>query len=278
MSTPHSETHRAYRTALVGPLVDRCTAITTQQRQSTAHVPSRPVRWALDSPSSSHDEVTLHRNSPCFQPEERHDAHFLDLSGDRCWFTASLAHPRRIMAAGGLEVLDIRNRSTSVSPLAEVGQGTERAKLLAVEMDGPDGPIRLRTLIEDEVGRWTEDFKRGRREHDLANPELFAERAWRNITGYGPLTELLDDDDVWEIMVNAPDLIFVKRHHGVSGYHGEAFHDDDHVVRTLTKILDDSTQSHRKLDPTEGLQDAQLDTGARIHIVHSDIGRDGRVP
>ena len=63
----------------------------------------------------------------------------------------------------------------------------------------------------------------------------------------------------------------------MSGYHDEVFHDDDHVVRTLTKILDDSTQSHRKLDPTEGLQDAQLDTGARMHIVHSDIGRDGHV-
>jgi pilus assembly protein CpaF len=63
----------------------------------------------------------------------------------------------------------------------------------------------------------------------------------------------------------------------VSGYHEEVFHDDDHVLRTLTKILDDSAQSHRKLDPTEGLQDAQLDTGARLHIVHGDIGRDGHV-
>src|SRR5258708_5254237 len=78
-------------------------------------------------------------------------------------------------------------------------------------------------------------------------------------------------------MVNAPDLIFVKRHRGVSGYHDEVFHDDEHVIRTLTKILDDSSQSHRKLDPAEGLQDAQLDTGARLHIVHGDIGRDGHV-
>jgi pilus assembly protein CpaF len=78
-------------------------------------------------------------------------------------------------------------------------------------------------------------------------------------------------------MVNAPDLIFIRRHRGVSGYHDEVFHDDEHVLRTLTKILDDSAQSHRKLDATEGLQDAQLDTGARLHIVHSDIGRDGHV-
>ena len=55
------------------------------------------------------------------------------------------------------------------------------------------------------------------------------------------------------------------------------FHDDDHVVRTLTKILDDATGAHRTLDPTEGLQDAQLDSGARLHIVHGDVGRDGHV-
>jgi len=78
-------------------------------------------------------------------------------------------------------------------------------------------------------------------------------------------------------MVNAPDSIFVKRHHGPSGYHDEVFNDDEHVVRTLTKILDDASGSHRKLDPAEGLQDAQLDTGARLHIVHGDVGRDGHV-
>src|SRR5690242_14886013 len=78
-------------------------------------------------------------------------------------------------------------------------------------------------------------------------------------------------------MINAPDAIFVKRHKGTSGYHDEVFHDDDHVLRTLTKILDDSSSSHRKLDPAEGLQDAQLDTGARLHIVHGDVGRDSHV-
>ena len=40
--------------------------------------------------------------------------------------------------------------------------------------------------------------------------------------------------------------------------HDEAFNDDDdHVVRTLTKILDEAAGSHRKLDPAEELQDAQ---------------------
>ena len=170
------------------------------------------------------------------------------------------------------------HRTGSSSPLVEVERAAqERAKSAALDMRGPDGPARLRELIQQEVDRWNDDFMRGRREYDLADPDLVAERAWRNLAGYGPLETLLADEDVWEIMINAPDLIFVRRHRAVSGYHEEVFHDDDHVLRTLTKILDDSAQSHRKLDPTEGLQDAQLDTGARIHIVHSDIGRDGHV-
>ena len=119
----------------------------------------------------------------------------------------------------------------------------------------------MRSFIDEEVEQWNLDHRRGLRPFDLSDPELVAERAYRNLTGYGPLGPLLADDDVWEVMVNAPDQIFVKRHRGFSGYHHEVFHDDEHVTRTITKILDDASASHRKLDPSEGLQDAQLDTG-----------------
>jgi pilus assembly protein CpaF len=160
------------------------------------------------------------------------------------------------------------------SPLVEIERAVlQRAKEESLDLDASDAADRLRGLIVDEVGRWSLDHKHGLRPFDLPSPELVTERAERNLLGYGPLEPLLDDDDVWEIMINAPDQIFVKRHRGVSGYHDEAFHDDEHVTRTLTKILDDASQSHRKLDPSEGLQDAQLDSGARLHIVHRDVGR-----
>lgn len=167
---------------------------------------------------------------------------------------------------------------STISPLLEVERAVqERAKAVQLDMGSPEACAQLRALIDEEVARWSGDFKRGLRTFDIADQELVAERAYRNVAGYGPLEPLLADDDVWEIMVNGPDAIFVKRHKGPSGYHDEVFHDDEHVVRTLTKILDDASGSHRKLDPAEGLQDAQLDSGARIHIVHGDVGRDGHV-
>jgi pilus assembly protein CpaF len=165
-----------------------------------------------------------------------------------------------------------------LSPLQEVEKAVqERAKDTALDMADASGTLRLKELIDSEVAAWSDAFRRGERSFELADPARIAERALRNLAGYGPLEPLLADDDVWEIMINAPDAIFAKRHTGRSGYHDEVFHDDEHVMRTLTKILDDASGSHRKLDPAEGLQDAQLDTGARIHIVHGDLGRDGHV-
>jgi pilus assembly protein CpaF len=165
-----------------------------------------------------------------------------------------------------------------VSPLVRIELAVQdRAKLVAVDMAAADSSTVLARLIDEEIAEWRREYQRGRRESDIADPDVVAERALRNLTGYGPLQPLLDDPDVWEIMVNGPEAIFVRRHEGLSGYHDEVFHDDDHVGRVLTKILNDAGRSHRKLDPSEGLQDAQLDTGARLHIVHGDIGRDGHV-
>jgi pilus assembly protein CpaF len=171
-----------------------------------------------------------------------------------------------------------RSAPEVVHPLSEIERAVQaRAKEISLDMASAGGSAKLRALIDDEVARWSDDFRRGRRDFDLADPELVAERAERNLVGYGPLAPLLADGDVWEIMINAPDQIFVKRHRGESGYYDEVFHDDEHVVRTLTKILDDAAAAHRKLDATEGLQDAQLDDGARLHIVHGDVSRGGHV-
>jgi pilus assembly protein CpaF len=164
-----------------------------------------------------------------------------------------------------------------VSPLVEIERAVQdEAKELALDMGSPSGAEQLRSLIDRHVAQWSLDHRRGLRPFDL-DAELVTERAYRNLAGYGPLQPLLDDDDVWEIMINAPDQVFAKRHRGTSGYHDEVFHDDEHVLRILTRILDNASTSHRKLDPSEGLQDAQLDNGARLHIVHGDVSRGGHV-
>jgi pilus assembly protein CpaF len=60
------------------------------------------------------------------------------------------------------------------------------------------------------VARWREDHRRGLHDVDVLDPDGVADRAFRNLAGYGPLEPLLADPDVWEIMVNAPDAAFIQ--------------------------------------------------------------------
>ncbi len=167
---------------------------------------------------------------------------------------------------------------TDLEALAEIERAvSERARHCGVDPRAPGADAAIRTLAHEEIRKWNLDFKRGVRSRAVTDADALADRVRRDLLGYGPLEALLDDADVWEIMVNAPHEVFVKRHRGPCGPHTEVFHDSEHVRRTLTRIIDDATASHRKLDPGEGLQDAQLDDGARLHIVHPDIGRGGNL-
>ena len=92
--------------------------------------------------------------------------------------------------------------SADPTPLAEIERNVQaRAKQIALDLSVADSDDRLRGLIHDEVTRWSDDFRRGLRPFELADAELVAERAFRNLAGYGPLGPLLDDDDVWEVII-----------------------------------------------------------------------------
>ena len=89
-----------------------------------------------------------------------------------------------------------------LSPLVEVERRVqERAKDLALDLETAEGARGLRALLNEQIVQWNDDHKRGLRPYALADTAHLAERAYRNLAGYGPLTELLDDDDVWEVII-----------------------------------------------------------------------------
>ena len=100
---------------------------------------------------------------------------------------------------------DATTLALSTSPLAEIEARVQaRAKDLALDVRAGRGVEQLRALIDDEVAAWRADHRRGLRAFDLADPDGVADRAYRNLAGYGPLEPLLADPDVWEVMVSGP--------------------------------------------------------------------------
>ena len=68
-------------------------------------------------------------------------------------------------------------------------------------MSAPGGREQLRALLDLEGRQVAHGIPQGLRPLDIADPEAAVERALRNLTGYGPLEPLLEDPDVWEIMI-----------------------------------------------------------------------------
>jgi hypothetical protein len=59
--------------------------------------------------------------------------------------------------------------------------------VLALDVATPDEAAKLETLIDEEIAARVNDHKRGLRDLELADPSLVAERAFRNLAGYGQL-------------------------------------------------------------------------------------------
>lgn len=88
------------------------------------------------------------------------------------------------------------------------------------------------------------------------------------VTGYGPLQPYLDDPDVEELWINAPDRVFVARD-GVSERVPVRL--TDGAVRDLVERMLHSTG--RRVDLSQPFVDASLPDGSRLHVVIGGIAR-----
>jgi pilus assembly protein CpaF len=84
-----------------------------------------------------------------------------------------------------------------------------------------------------------------------------------DILGYGPIDRLLKDDDITEVMVNGPDLVFIERSGKVEKT-GASFVDETHLRRIIDKIVG---QVGRRIDEAQPLCDARLPDGSRVNAV-----------
>lgn len=94
------------------------------------------------------------------------------------------------------------------------------------------------------------------------------------INGYGPLTELLRDKDITEIMVNAPDEIYVEIDGKVVKDESISFINDEHIIRVVQRLVQ---KVGKTVDTAHPMVDARLDDGSRLNAILPPLSLNGPV-
>ena len=94
------------------------------------------------------------------------------------------------------------------------------------------------------------------------------------INGYGPITDLLDDKDITEIMVNGKNEVYIELDGRVVKDDSVSFINDDHIVRTIQRLIQ---PLGRTIDTANPMVDARLVDGSRLNAVIPPLSLKGPV-
>ena len=83
------------------------------------------------------------------------------------------------------------------------------------------------------------------------------------VIGYGPIQDVLADDNVSEVMVNGAKQVWVERE-GKLHLTDITFSDDDHVLRVIQRIV---APLGRRCDESSPMVDARLPDGSRVNAI-----------
>jgi pilus assembly protein CpaF len=92
-----------------------------------------------------------------------------------------------------------------------------------------------------------------------------------DVLGYGPISGLLADPEVTEVMVNGPSKVYVERN-GKIIKSGASFIDENHLKRIIEKIV---AQVGRRVDESVPMVDARLPDGSRVNAVIAPLAIGG---
>ncbi len=182
---------------------------------------------------------------------------------------AARAGPRRRARAG--RATGPARPGTAGRPVCPAPGGAAAARRGRHEEHRP-GPAgarapagRRQRATADRRGRRGGPARRGRRAARRRRVRApCSPRCSSEIVGAGPLEPLLRDPAVTDVLVNAPDEVWVDRGEGLRAGTGGRFADDA-AVRRLAQRL--AAPTGRRLDDAQPWVDARLDGGVRLHAV-----------
>ena len=84
------------------------------------------------------------------------------------------------------------------------------------------------------------------------------------VNGFGPITYLMKDDNITEIMVNSPSEVYIEIDGTLRRETTISFVNDEHIIRTIERLVE---PTGKVIDVNHPMIDARLDDGSRINAV-----------
>jgi pilus assembly protein CpaF len=100
-----------------------------------------------------------------------------------------------------------------------------------------------------------------------------SDEIYDEVAGYGPITPLLNDREISEIMVNGPDQVYIERN-GQLELSDVFFRDNDHVMNIIDRIV---SPIGRRIDESMPMVDARLPDGSRVNAIIPPLSLTGPV-
>ncbi len=144
-----------------------------------------------------------------------------------------------------------------------------RTKIIQNIIDNNTQQVTMDEFIKNEIDRTLEGY-------DLTNVErsYIYNLIENEISGYGPLTELLKDELITEIMVNKSNEIYIELNGRVVRDDSISFINDEHIIRTIQRMIQ---PLGRTIDSTNPMVDARLADGSRLNAVIPPLSLKGPV-
>ena len=132
----------------------------------------------------------------------------------------------------------------------------------------PDG-VFLEQYINDEIDQALMGYDLG----NLERNHIF-NLIQKEVSGYGPITDLLEDDTVTEIMVNSPKDIYVEIDGKIVKDESVSFINDTHIIRTIQRMVQPLGKT---IDAANPMVDARLRDGSRLNAIIPPLSLKGPV-
>ncbi len=132
----------------------------------------------------------------------------------------------------------------------------------------PEG-VFLEQYINDEIDQALMGYDLG----NLERNHIF-NLIQKEVSGYGPITDLLEDDTVTEIMVNSPKDIYVEIDGKIVKDESISFINDTHIIRTIQRMVQPLGKT---IDAANPMVDARLRDGSRLNAIIPPLSLKGPV-